>query len=304
MSEHKSGLEPDDYHKLTGFEGDWRDTWWEEPYLRFMAARWKLAEVQDALDLGCGVGHWGQRLARYFHLGAHMVGVDAEPSWMEEAGRRAEARGLRATYRVADAMDLPFEAESFDLVTCQTLLMHVADVPAVLAGAMRVLRPGGLFLAAEPNNFGSSAAEMVREPICDWPTARALLELELTCARGKEALGEGWYSIGEQLPKLLRSQGFVGVQVKLNNQTAPIEPGDGTVGLLRATYDAGGITQAGGTRENAHRMWLAGGGDPDRFEALFPVARQRLARVIEAAEAGTASGAGGHLHYLVWGRKP
>ncbi len=33
-----------------------------------------------------------------------------------------------------------------------------------------MLRPGGLFLAAEPNNFGSTAAEFVRNPAPDWPT--------------------------------------------------------------------------------------------------------------------------------------
>lgn len=304
MSQHKSGLDAAEYHKLTGFEGDWRDSWWDEDYLAFMASRWRLAEVRAALDLGCGVGHWGQRLARYFHPEARMVGIDAEPEWMAGAAERARARGLRATYQVADARELPFEDDRFDLVTCQTVLMHIDDVDTVLQQARRVLRPGGLFLCAEPNNFGSSAAEFVRDPVADWPTMKALMELEITCARGKEALGEGWYSIGERIPKLLRAQGFSEVDLRLNNQCAPLVPGDGTVALMKTTYEAGGITQAGGTRENAERMWLAGGGDPTRFEELFQIARRRLARVIEAAERGEATGAGGHLHYLIWGRKP
>ena len=56
----------------------------------------------------------------------------------------------RFRYRVADAKTLPFPDASFDLVTCQTLLIHLADPSAVIAEMARVARPGGLVLAAEP----------------------------------------------------------------------------------------------------------------------------------------------------------
>jgi hypothetical protein len=30
---HRAALSKEDYHKLTGFDGDWRDTWWNDEFL-------------------------------------------------------------------------------------------------------------------------------------------------------------------------------------------------------------------------------------------------------------------------------
>jgi 2-polyprenyl-3-methyl-5-hydroxy-6-metoxy-1,4-benzoquinol methylase len=305
-NEHRSGLAPDDYHKLTGFEGDWRDTWWDQDYLVFMAGQLGLPTRKRALDLGCGVGHWGQRLQPLMHADATLVGIDAEPAWMDRARERAEARGLQASYQVGNAAALPFEDDRFDLVTCQTLLMHVADPDAVLAEARRVLAPGGLMLAAEPNNVGSTAAHMVWEPMPDWSMASALIELEYTLGKGKEALGEGWSSVGERLPAAMARVGFQDVDVRLNNQCLPRIPPDYThdrrsIEMLRETHNSGAFFGPGGTYENGLRQFQAAGGSAARFAELWAVAMAHQKRVLEAVDAGTHASAGGHLHYLVWG---
>ena len=308
MSEHRSGLDPEEYRELTGFEGDWRDSWWDEDYLGLMARLWGLGSVRSALDLGCGVGHWGQRLFPYMDDSAQLVGIDAEETWMEGASQRAAARGVRATYQVANALELPFEDDSLDFVTCQTVLIHIGDTSAVLREARRVLKPGGLFVAAEPNNFGATAAEFVREPREGWARMSQLLELEYTCALGKEALGEGWYCVGERLPGALAELGFEGVAARLNNQTAPIRPPYEEcreyVRMMRSAMESSSLLAAGGTRKNSLRMFEAGGGSAERFEILWALARARQEELVAAIDAGTATGAGGHLHYLVWGRKP
>ena len=55
------------------------------------------------------------------------------------------------------------------MVTCQTLLIHVADADAALAEMIRVVRPGGLVVAAEPNNLAGSllAEAALVDPIDD-----------------------------------------------------------------------------------------------------------------------------------------
>ena len=307
--EHRSGLSPENYHKLTGFEGDWRDTWWDQNYLVFMAGQLGLYQLNHGLDLGCGVGHWGQRLFPFMAPGAVMVGIDAESEWMDKAQDRARTRGLEGiSYRVADATQLPFEDQSFDFVTCQTVLMHVPDAETVVAEGLRVLRPGGLFLAAEPNNFGSSAAELVREPQRDWSIMAALMELDITCAHGKEALGEGWYSIAERLPAMLDRLGFVGIDARLNNQcqprVPPYEADREAIERIREHHALGALVRAGGTRENGLRMFLAGGGTAERYAELWEIAREHQQQELDAIDSSTYTGAGGHLHYLIWGRKP
>mgnify|MGYP002632075165 CR=1 FL=1 len=303
--EHRSGLDPEAYHRLTGFEGDWRDSWWDQSYLEFIAKELGLERIEEALDLGCGVGHWGQRLLPLLADGARLQGVDAEPTWMEMA--RTRAAGLNATYQVARAEALPFADESFDLVTCQTLLMHVAEPAAVVREALRVLRHGGLLLVAEPNNLGNAGAHMAWEPRAELPELLALMELEYVCARGKEALGEGWYAIAERLPSLFEGLGLHDVGARLNNQCNPwVPPYDRDpqgIAMMRDAYEQGSVSLAGGTRDNGRRMFLAGGGTVERFESLWQQAREHDAGRLRALDQGRAASAGGHLHYLVWGRK-
>ena len=82
---HRSGLSTEDYETLIGFVGDWRDNWWDDDYLRMMAAKWGVDDIGSVLDVGCGVGHWGQRLMTLLSDEATLTGIDAEPRWMPKA---------------------------------------------------------------------------------------------------------------------------------------------------------------------------------------------------------------------------
>src|SRR5215212_3908216 len=134
--------------------GESRDFWWNVEQLELCARRNGLGHVGSALDVGAGVGHWGRLLTHVLPPAATVTGIDREPQWVEEATARAEAAGLaeRFSYRVGAAEELPFEDATFDMVTCQTLLIHVADPRAVLAEMIRVTKPNGTILASEPNN--------------------------------------------------------------------------------------------------------------------------------------------------------
>ena len=309
---HCSGLNPEDYEELTGFVGDWRDTWWDQDFLQMMARKWRAQSIGTVLDVGCGVGHWGQRLMTLMGEEATLEGVDAESSWIDKAHTRATSQGLgdRARFQVADAYALPYQDGVFDMVTCQTLLMHVKDPQAAVREMARVLRPGGLFVAAEPNNFGSSAGSMVAGPRKSWEEISPLLEMEYICAQGKEALGEGNYSVGEHVPAFLLALGWTNIQVQQNSQCAqkipPYDtPGEQTsIDMLRKNHETGAAMALGGTIDNVRRLYQAGGGDPDRFEFLFGRIRANGDELMNGFDTNTFISSGGHIHYLVWGRKP
>jgi SAM-dependent methyltransferase len=98
-------------------------------------------EPERALDVGTGLGDAALLVAREFPH-ARVRGVD----FSAEMIRRAQARiGLdpegRVAFKVADAADLPFEEDSFDLVT-------QLNVPPFFSEIGRVLRPGGFALIA------------------------------------------------------------------------------------------------------------------------------------------------------------
>ena len=309
---HRAALSKKNYHKLTGFDGDWRDTWWNDEFLAMMAAQWQFDQVENLLDVGCGVGHWGQRLMRHLGNETMLYGIDPEEAWVEGAQERANSLGLkdRSSYQVATAESLPWPDNTLDMVTCQTLLIHVPDLQNAIREMTRVLRPGGLFLVAEPNNFGSSAADLVDEPLLPWSELSDLLELEYRCTEGKRAVGEGHQSAGHLVPAGLRACGWTDINVHLNNQSARIIPpytdlnARTYVQFMRSCHESGAAMVLGGTEENSRRYYLAGGGDEARFDHLWSLARGHLAARLAAIDAGTYVSAGGHIHYLIWGRKP
>jgi SAM-dependent methyltransferase len=100
------------------------------------AALLHVAEPERALDIGTGYGDGALLVAREFPQ-ARVRGVDLS----EEMIERAKARvGLdpegRVAFKVADASSLPYEDESFDLVT-------LLNMPPFFGEIARVLRPGG-----------------------------------------------------------------------------------------------------------------------------------------------------------------
>ena len=309
---YRSSLSLKEYSKLTGFDSDWRDSWWNDEFLAMMGKKWHLDQIHTVLDVGCGVGHWGQRLMGHLNQTAFLEGIDAEQAWIEEAHKRATSLGLasRTNYQQANVASLPWPDHTFDMVTCQTLLIHVPDLQQAIQEMTRVLRPEGLFVAAEPNNFAITAAQLIKDPSPPWSEISDMLELHYICTQGKLAVGEGHQSAGELLPSYLKKCGWTEINIHQNNQCAQIVPpytdlvSATLIQFMRNCYDSGAAMVLGGTQENALRFYLAGGGDQKRFSILWKQARTRLATILAAVDAGTYISGGGHIHYLVWGHKP
>jgi SAM-dependent methyltransferase len=94
-------------------------------------------------DVGCGTGANLELLGRF----GTAVGVEPEGPGLE----RCRARGLGDDAVVAgDACALPFDDESFDLVTSFDVLEHIEDDSLALRELARVLRPNGYLLVTVP----------------------------------------------------------------------------------------------------------------------------------------------------------
>lgn len=288
--------------------GDSRDHWWNRDYVALLARRWALGQVHEALDVGCGVGHWGAMLGEHLAPDAWVIGVDREARWVEKATERAVARGVSARHRYVQgsAEALPFADESFDLVTCQTLLLHVADPAAVLREMVRVLRPGGLVAVCEPNNLAQALMPDATTFLGPMDDLLALLRLQLTCERGKAALGEGNNSIGQVMPKLFAAAGLRDVTVSMNDRAVPFAPpydAPWQVAMVEELLDFAARDYALFSPEDTRRYFLAGGGTEAELAPLWAVALRVLHRTADELRAGTFHMAGGVVGYCVAGRK-
>lgn len=99
---------------------------------------------QRLLDVGSGAGTITADLARIVGP-KNLVSVEISDQAAALTRTELHTQGLREVQVVvADAHDLPFEADSFDVVHAHQVLQHVHDPVTVLTQLRRVTRPGGI----------------------------------------------------------------------------------------------------------------------------------------------------------------
>lgn len=286
-----------------------RDFWWNADFMELMARRWRLDTVRSVLDVGSGVGHWGRTLLPHLPVDATISGVDPEPRWVARAGESAARDGLaaRLRYSPGSAERLPFAGDTFDLVTCQTVLIHVADVHRALGEMIRVLKPGGLLAVAEPNNLAASLVLSRMRWHEDPETTLALVRLQLICERGKEALGEGNNSSGDLIPGYFHECGLCEIAVYQSDHATPLIPPYDDPRQRASRDELLDLAQRDvyfWKRTDAERYFRAGGGSPSAFEPLWATAMNVSRAVARGLLDQTEHQAGGSVFYLVSARKP
>ncbi len=105
-----------------------------------LAADFASTKGLKVLEIGCGLGTDGVQFAR---AGADYTGVDLTDAAVELAQKNFELLGLHGTFRAADAENLDFANESFDLVYSHGVLHHTPETSRAISEVHRVLRPGG-----------------------------------------------------------------------------------------------------------------------------------------------------------------
>jgi ubiquinone/menaquinone biosynthesis C-methylase UbiE len=99
------------------------------------------------LDVATGAGHTALTFAPHV---AQVIASDITAEMLAEAARLAQERGFtNFSTETADAEALPFDDDSFDLVTCRLAAHHFPHTARFVAEAARVLRPGGLLTVVD-----------------------------------------------------------------------------------------------------------------------------------------------------------
>ncbi|WP_018240186.1 class I SAM-dependent methyltransferase [Ensifer sp. BR816] len=134
-----------------------------EPYAIDLAERVARLKPLDVLEIAAGTGIVTRMLAPKLDIEAQFVATDLNQPMLDVAHARL-GDDERIIWQQADAMELPFDDESFDVVLCQFGVMFFPDRVKAYREAWRVLKPGGRFLfnvwdRVEANELAYAAVE-------------------------------------------------------------------------------------------------------------------------------------------------
>jgi ubiquinone/menaquinone biosynthesis C-methylase UbiE len=114
-----------------------------EPYSEYVCSR-IIGNPRHVLEIGVGSGRLTNHLVKQISMEAKITAIDINPNMLDLARQKVNAANVE--FEVADAQELPFPDNSFDLVICQFGYMFLPNKQNGFNEAWRVLKPGGQFL--------------------------------------------------------------------------------------------------------------------------------------------------------------
>lgn len=133
-----------------------------EPYAVDLARQVAALRPDAVLELAAGTGAVTRELVRQLAPCVPIVATDLNQPMLDEAARIGTSRPVE--WRQADALQLPFPEQAFDIVACQFGVMFFPDKVKAFAEAKRVLRPGGCLVF---NTWDSVENNDMIHTVCD-----------------------------------------------------------------------------------------------------------------------------------------
>lgn len=167
---------------------------------KYMSA-FRIDGKKRILEIGCGPGALTQSLARWYP-NAEIVGTDRDTAFIEFAGQKAPD----IKFMEADAMALPFEDNSFDVVISNTVQEHIE--PSKFFGEQfRVLKPDGVCLVLSARRGINITADCIAEQSSFEETVWG--KVEQFCQNVNQEYNVGQYAMSEsELPSAMEKYGF------------------------------------------------------------------------------------------------
>jgi ubiquinone/menaquinone biosynthesis C-methylase UbiE len=124
-----------------------------------LARKAGIAAGSHALDVCSALGGPARHLASKY--GCRVTGLDATRRMVAEAVRRTEEADLadRIVYKLGNVLDMPFRAETFDVVWGQDAWCYITDKGRLIQECARVVKPGGVLAFTDWLETGPMADE-------------------------------------------------------------------------------------------------------------------------------------------------
>jgi ubiquinone/menaquinone biosynthesis C-methylase UbiE len=158
-----------------------------------------LKDGAEVLDVGCGTGKFSLKLHSY-NSNMRIHGVDLSDDMITKA--KAKVKDNSIEFRTGDVENLPYDDNSFDVVTCSHSFHHYPNQKRALAEMRRVLKPGGKAMIVDgsrDNLWGNIIFGIVE-----------IVEREV------------YHIFEKELREMLQSVGFTNITQKTFNPIAPL----------------------------------------------------------------------------------
>jgi ubiquinone/menaquinone biosynthesis C-methylase UbiE len=101
-----------------------------------------LPDGTDVLEIAPGPGYFAIEMARSGRL--HVTGLDISHTFVEIASENARQAGVNVNFQQGNVSNMPFTAESFDLLICQSAFKNFSQPLEAINEMYRILRAGGI----------------------------------------------------------------------------------------------------------------------------------------------------------------
>jgi ubiquinone/menaquinone biosynthesis C-methylase UbiE len=134
----------------------------------------KVQTGHRVLDVGCGPGTDTIPFAQLVGPAGQVVGIDMDEAMIVAANRQAQEAGVsdRVQHKLGDASSMPFGDNYFDACHAERVFMHLRNPDQVLAGMIRVTKPGGRIVVTDPDgasiSFDTPEADIERRIVLFW----------------------------------------------------------------------------------------------------------------------------------------
>lgn len=126
--------------------------WWDDVGAKIIKPRGRVTGVK-IIDIGCGTGFVGDVVLKHLGKEDQFICYDLTPAMLKEARRKLAGHSdCRLEFISGDADNLPFPANSFDVITLNAILHHLADFSPLLKEVDRILKKGGHVIVAHEHN--------------------------------------------------------------------------------------------------------------------------------------------------------
>ena len=144
----------DNYDSMNSIISFKRHKAWRKDIMK----RMQVKENSTALDVCCGTGDWSIALSEAVGKNGEVIGLDFSKNMLSVAEKKKQDLKLEQLNLMhGNAMELPFDNNSFDYVTIGFGLRNVPDYQTVISELFRVVKPGGKVVCLEtsqPTLFG------------------------------------------------------------------------------------------------------------------------------------------------------